>query len=102
MDERTASLLEADARGPMAEVTPFTTSNYDAVLAAEIVIRGTEDSFVLVCAATGDEAAYLLSSNDDDEPSSADTSITWRERRHSREHREPALPLRSGDILGLM
>ena len=99
VDQRTASLLKADAHGLMAEVTPFMTSNYDTVLAAEIMVRGREDPFVLIRAATGDEAAYLLSSDDDHEPSVADAVITWREHRDSPERREPAVLLWSGEVL---
>ena len=99
VDQRIAALLEADAHGLIAEVTPFMTSNYDTVLAAEIVVRGIENPFFLVRAATGDEAAYLLDSEDGDEPPSADTTIVWRERRDSPERHEPAVLLWSGEVL---
>ena len=38
VDADTAYLLECDAHGLIAEVTPFMTSNYDVVLAAEVIV----------------------------------------------------------------
>jgi len=60
VDDDTAYRLQRDAEPLLTVVTVFVTSNYDNVLAAEVIDDPENGPHVLVRAATGDEAAYLL------------------------------------------
>ena len=60
VDDDTAHRLQRDAEPPLTIVTVFVTSSYDNVLAAEVTDDAEHGLHVLVRAATGDEAAYLL------------------------------------------
>lgn len=62
IDDDTAYRLQRDAEPLLTVVTVFVTSNYDNVLAAEVTDDLENEPHVLVRAATGDEAAYLLKS----------------------------------------
>ena len=82
-------------------VTVFVTSNYDNVLAAEVTVDAERGLHVLVRAATGDEAAYLLCSDDEqdgDRPESAGRDITCQQAEDSEFLTEPALVLWSGEV----
>ncbi len=98
IEERTAYLLEQDSQPMMTEVTVFMTSNYNAVLAAEVIVEGNEDPYVLIRAATGDEAICLLST-DDDEAESACETIVWQERWYSVPVEDSAVILWCGEVL---
>ena len=80
-------------------VTVFMTSNYDAVLAAEI-IDDAQRPHVLVRAATGDEAAWLVSSDDEDGdcPDSVGVDITWQPAQTSEAVTAPAVKLWPGEV----
>ena len=90
------STLQTGCRGDseplLTIVTVFVTSNYNNVLAAEVTDDAEHGLHVLVRAATGDEAAYLLCSDDEehgDWPVSAGRDITWQQaggelRRYDR------------------
>ncbi len=67
VDPETAYLLEQDSQPLTAETTVFMTSNFETVLAAEVIVEGSRDPFILIRAATGDEAAYLLDTDDEEE-----------------------------------
>jgi hypothetical protein len=101
-DDDTASRLEQGAAEPLLNVvTVFMTSNYDTVLAAEISDDAKHGPHVLVRAATGDEAAYPLSSDDEEGELTANAGgdITWQETKDSAEMTEPAVVLWSGEVL---
>jgi hypothetical protein len=99
-DDDTASRLE-DVEPLETVVTVFMTSNYDTVLAAEISDDAKHGPHVLVRAATGDEAAYLLSSDDEEGEGAANAGgdITWQETKDSAAMKEPAVVLWSGEVL---
>ena len=81
VDDDTAYRLQRDAEPLLTVVTVFVTSNYDNVLAAEVIDDPKNGPHVLVRAATGDEAAYLLSPDDEQDgdcPESAGRDITWQ------------------------
>jgi hypothetical protein len=101
VDEETAYRLRLDADPLLAVVTVFMTTNYDALLAAEIIDDARGGRYVLVRSATGDETAYLFSSDDEDgdRPVSAGCDITWRQAAQSDEVTEPAVKLWSGEVL---
>ena len=78
------------------------TSSYDNVLAAEVTYDSANGLHLLVRAATGDEAAYLLRAADAEErehPESAGRVITWQVDRDSEHMTEPAVVLWSGEVL---
>jgi hypothetical protein len=125
VDDDAAYRLQLDAEPITGVVTVFMTSNYDTVLAAEIIDDGEHELHMLVRAATGDEAAYLLSTdeedaenadsegdategkvedgapaqNQNDRPESAYCHITWRETPDAKEVTETAVILWSGEVL---
>ena len=87
VDDDTAYRLQRDAEPLLTVVTVFVTSNYDNVLAAEVTDDVENGPHVLVRAATGDEAAYLLSPDDEqngDCPESAGRDITWQQAERFR------------------
>ena len=72
------------------------------MLAAEVTADAEHGPHVLVRAATGDEAAYLLCSDDEqdaDRPESAGRDITWQQAEDSEYLTEPAVVLWSGEVL---
>lgn len=99
-DDDSAYRLE-DVEPLETVVTVFMPSNYDTVLAAEISDDAKHGPHVLVRAATGDEAAYLLSSDDEEGEGAANASgdITWQETSDSAAMKEPAVVLWSGEVL---
>jgi len=103
LDDDTASRLRCDAEPLLTIVTVFLTSSYDDVLAAEITDDVEHGLHVLVRAATGDEATYLLCSADDEEdgndPETAGRDITWQQVQDSEDLTEPAVVLWSGEVL---
>jgi len=103
VDDDTASRLRCDAEPLLTIVTVFLTSSYDDVLAAEITDDVEHGLHVLVRAATGDEATYLLCSADDEEdgndPETAGRDITWQQVQDSEDLTEPAVVLWSGEVL---
>lgn len=102
VDDDTAYRLQRDAEPLLTIVTVFVTSNYDNVLAAELTDDAEHGLHVLVRAATGDEAAYLLcpdDEQDEDCPESAGRDITWQQAEDSEETTEPAVVLWSGEVL---
>ena len=102
LDDDTASRLRGDAEPLLTMVTVFVTSSYDNVLAAEITDDVEHGLHVLLRAATGDEAAYLLRAADAEErdhPESAGRDITWQVARDSEHITEPAVVLWSGEVL---
>ena len=102
VDDDTASRLQRDAEPSLTIVTVFVTSNYDNVLAAELTDDAEHGLHVLVRAATGDEAAYLLCSDDEqdeDTSESAGRDITWQQAEDSEYLTEPAVVLWSGEVL---
>jgi hypothetical protein len=101
-DEDTADRLRRDSEPLLTIVTVFVTSNYNNVLAAEVTDDAEPGLHVLVRAATGDEAAYLLCSDDEehgDWPVSAGRDITWQQAEDSDDTTEPAVVLWSGEVL---
>jgi hypothetical protein len=101
-DEDTADRLRRDSEPLLTIVTVFVTSNYNNVLAAEVTDDAEPGLHVLVRAATGDEAAYLLCSDDEehgDWPVSAGRHITWQQVEDSDDTTEPAVVLWSGEVL---
>lgn len=112
VDEDTAYLLQLDAQPLTGMVTVFMTSNYDTVLAAEIIDDGEHELHTLVRAATGDEAAYLLDTDDEEEDegsttapttnaglASAGRSVTWHEGQNDEPIDEKAVVLWAGEVL---
>ena len=102
VDDDTAYRLQRDAEPLLTIVTVFVTSNYDNVLAAELTDDAEHGLHVLVRAATGDEAAYLLCPDDEQDagcPESAGRDITWQQAEGSEETTEPAVVLWSGEVL---
>ena len=102
VDDDTAYRLQRDAEPLLTVVTVFVTSNYDNVLAAEVTDEVENGPHVLVRAATGDEAAYLLSPDDEqngDCPESAGRDITWQQAEDSEDVTERAVVLWSGEVL---
>lgn len=102
VDDDIAHRLQRDAEPLLAMVTVFVTSNYDNVLAAEVANDAEHGLHVLVRAATGDEAAYLLRSDDEqdaDRPESAGRDITWQQAEDSEFLTESAIVLWSGEVL---
>ena len=101
VDDDTAYRLQRDAEPLLTVVTVFVTSNYDNVLTAEVTDDAEHGPHVLVRAATGDEAAYLLCSDEEDEdrPESAGRDITWQQAEDSEEVTERAVVLWSGEVL---
>ena len=98
----TAGRLRSDAEPLLTMVTVFVTSSYNNVLAAEITDDVEHGLHVLLRAATGDEAAYLLRAADAEErdhPESAGRDITWQVARDSEHITEPAVILWSGEVL---
>jgi hypothetical protein len=101
-DDDTAYRLQRDAEPLLTVVTVFVTSNYDNVLAAEVTDDAEHGLHVLVRAATGDEAAYLLCPDDEqdgDYPESAGRDITWQQAEDCEDMTEPAVVLWSGEVL---
>jgi hypothetical protein len=101
-DEDTADRLRRDAEPLLTIVTVFVTSNYNNVLAAEVTDDAEHGLHVLVRAATGDEAAYLLCSDDEehgDWPESAGHDITWQQAEDCEDTTEPAVVLWWGEVL---
>jgi hypothetical protein len=83
-------------------VTVFVTSSYDNALAAEITDDVEHGLHVLVRAATGDEATYLLCLADEEDgghPETAGRDITWQQAQDSEDLTEPAVFLWSGEVL---
>ena len=102
VDDDLAHRLQRDAEPLLTIVTVFVTSNYDNVLAAEVANDAEHGLHVLVRAATGDEAAYLLHSGDEqdtDRPEGAGRDITWQQAEESEFLTEPAVVLWSGEVL---
>jgi hypothetical protein len=102
VDDDIAHRLQRDAQPLLTIVTVFVTSNYDNVLAAEVANDAEHGLYVLVRAATGDEAAYLLHSDDEqdaDLPEGAGRDITWQQAEESEFLTEPAVVLWSGEVL---
>ena len=102
VDDNIAYRLQRDAEPLLAVVTVFVTSCYDNVLAAEVTDDAEHGLHVLVRAATGDEAAYLLCSDDAqdaDRPESAGRDITWQQAEDCESLTEPAVVLWSGEVL---
>jgi hypothetical protein len=102
VDDNTADRLQRDAEPLLTIVTVFVTSSYDNVLAAEVTDDAERGLHVLVRAATGDEAACLLCSDDEedgDRPESAGRDITWQQAEDSEDVSEPAVVLWSGEVL---
>jgi hypothetical protein len=102
VDGDTAYRLQLDAEPLLTVVTVFVTSNYDNVLTAEVTDDAEHGLHVLVRAATGDEAAYLLCPDDDQDgdcPESAGRDITWQRAEDSEDVTEPAVVLWSGEVL---
>ena len=102
VDDDIAYRLQRDAEPLLTIVTVFVTSNYDNVLAAELTDDAEHGLHVLVRAATGDEAAYLLFSDDEqgeDTLESAGRDITWQQAEDSEYLTEPAVVLWSGEVL---
>jgi len=102
VDHDTAHRLQLDAEPLLAVVTVFVTSNYDNVLTAEVTDDAEHGRHVLVRAATGDEAAYLLCSDDEEDgdcPGRAGRDITWQQAEDSEDTTEPAVVLWSGEVL---
>jgi hypothetical protein len=102
VDDDTAYQLLLDAEPLLTIVTVFVTSSYNNVLAVEVTDDAEHGLHVLVRAATGDEAAYLLGSDDEqdeDRPESAGRDITWEQAEDSEDVTEPAVVLWSGEVL---
>jgi hypothetical protein len=102
VDDDTAHRLRCDAEPLLTMVTVFVTSSYDNVLAAEITDDLEHGLHVLVRAATGDEATYLLCSADEEDggdPETAGRDITWQQVQDSEDLTEPAVVLWSGEVL---
>ena len=102
VDDDTADRLQRDAEPLLTMVTVFVTSNYDNVLAAEVANDAEHGLHVLVRAATGDEAAYLLCSDDEEDgdgPEGAGRGITWQQTENSEFLTESAVVLWSGEVL---
>jgi hypothetical protein len=102
VDDNIAYRLQRDAEPLLTIITVFVTSSYDNVLAAEVTDDAEHGLHVLVRAATGDEAAYLLCSDDEqdaDRPESAGRDITWQQAEDSESLTEPAVVLWSGEVL---
>jgi hypothetical protein len=102
VDNETAYRLQCDAEPLVTTVTVFVMSNYDNVLAAEVTDDAEHGLHVLVRPATGDEAAYLFCSDDEqdeDRPESAGRDITWQQTEDSEDVMEPAVVLWSGEAL---
>ena len=102
VDDDTAYRLQRDAEPLLTVVTVFVTSNYDNVLTAEVTDDAEHGLHVLVRAATGDEAAYLLSPDDEEDgdcPESAGRDITWQQAEDSEDVTERAVVLWSGEVL---
>ena len=102
VDDDTAYRLRCDAEPLLTVVTVFVTSSYDNVLAAEITNDVEHGLHVLVRAATGDEATYLLCSADEEDgghPETAGRDITWQQVEDSEDLTEPAVVLWSGEVL---
>ena len=102
VDYDAAYRLRCDAEPLLTMVTVFVTSSYNNVLAAEITDDVEHGLHVLLRAATGDEAAYLLRAADAEErdhPESAGRDITWQVARDSEHITEPAVVLWSGEVL---
>ena len=100
LDDDTASRLRGDAEPLLTMVTVFVTSSYDNVLAAEITDDVEHGLHVLVRAATGDEATYLLCPADEEDgghPETAGRDITWQQVQDSEDFTEPAVVLWSGE-----
>jgi len=102
VDDDTVYRLQRDAEPLLTVVTVFVTSNYDNVLAAELTDNAEYGLHVLVRPATGDEAAYLLSPDDEQAgncPESAGRDVTWQRTEDSEDVTEPAVILWSGEVL---
>ena len=102
LDDDTASRLRGDAEPLLTMVTVFVTSSYDNALAAEITDDVEHGLHVLVRAATGDEATYLLCPADEEDgghPETAGRDITWQQVQDSEDFTEPAVVLWSGEVL---
>jgi len=102
VDDAAAYRLRCDAEPLLTMVTVFVTSSYDNVLAAEITNDTQHGLHVLVRAATGDEATYLLCSADEEDgrhPETAGRDITWQQVQDSEDLTEPAVVLWSGEVL---
>jgi hypothetical protein len=101
-DDDTAYRLQLDAEPLLTVVTVFVTSNFNNVLTAEVIDDAEHGLHVLVRAATGDEAAYLLRSDDEqdgDHPESAGCDITSKQAEYCEDVTEPAVVLWSGEVL---
>ena len=102
VDDAAAYRLRCDAEPLLTMVTVFVTSSYDNALAAEITDDVEHGLHVLVRAATGDEATYLLFSageEDGGRPETAGRDITWQQVQDSEGLTEPAVVLWSGEVL---
>jgi len=102
VDYDAAYRLRCDAEPLLTMVTVFVTSSYDNALAAEITDDVEHGLHVLVRAATGDEATYLLFSageEDGGRPETAGRDITWQQVQDSEGLTEPAVVLWSGEVL---
>jgi hypothetical protein len=102
LHDDTAFRLRCDAEPLLTMVTVFVTSSYDNVLAAEIIDDVEHGRYVLVRAATGNEATYLLCSADEEDgghPETAGRDITWQQVQDSEDLTEPAVVLWSGEVL---
>jgi hypothetical protein len=102
VDDDTVYRLQRDAEPLLTVVTVFVTSNYENVLAAELTDTAEHGLHVLVRPATGDEAAYLLSPDDEQDgdcPESAGRDITWQRAEDSEDVTERTVVLWSGEVL---
>ena len=84
VDELTAYYLEIEADPLAAMVTVFRTSNYPDALSAEIRGDGAEEPHVLIRAATPEEAAFLMQSDDGDVEGSWPLSVSEYHEPHER------------------
>ena len=109
-DDDAAYVLAQDVGLMTTMVTVFMTSNYDAVLAAEVFDDAEHGPHVLVRAATGDEAAYLFELDDDESPEDDGDQatratahgaheITWCESAGEEATTEPAIVAWAGEVL---
>jgi hypothetical protein len=102
VDDDTAYRLRCDAEPLLTMVTVFVTSSYNNALAAEITEDAEHGLHVLVRAATGDEATYLLCAADEEDGGRLETAgrdITWQQVQDPEDLTEPAVVLWSGEVL---
>lgn len=98
-DRATAARLEQSIELLGAEVAVFVTDAYRAVLAAELIAEDPSDPYILIRAATAEEAMSLHESDAAAAPEAADAEIAWRERRDSDLVVESAVVVWSGEVL---